>query len=66
MPSTIDKIVEGFPFPTIDPIIREPNYEKIAEVHLKLNSNAASVICTVCMSIGLATEVPKLTHDWVV
>ena len=42
MPSTIDKIVEGFPFPTINPIIGEPNYEKIAEVHLKLNSNAAS------------------------
>ena len=43
MPSSIDKIVEGFPFQTIDPIIRAANYEKIAEVQLKLNVNAASV-----------------------
>ena len=54
MPSTIDKIVEGFPFPTIDPIIGEPNYEKIAEVHLKLNSNAASVQSNLgCGTLGL-------------
>ena len=43
MPSSIDKIVEGFLFQTIDPIVRAPNYEKIAEVHLKLNSNVAYV-----------------------
>ena len=43
MPSSIDKIVEGFPFQTIDPIVGAPNYEKIAEFHLKFNSNAASV-----------------------
>ena len=43
MPSLINKIVEGFSFQTIDPIVGVPNYKKIAEVHLKLNSNAASV-----------------------
>ena len=37
------KIVDGFPFPTIDPIIGTPDYESIADIHLKLNSNAASV-----------------------
>ena len=43
MPSLIDKIVEVFPFQTIDPIVEAPNYEKIAKVYLKLNSDAASV-----------------------
>jgi hypothetical protein len=43
MPSTIDSIVEGFPFPTVHPIIGEPNYESIAALHLQLNANAASV-----------------------
>ena len=41
--STAEKIVESFPHPTILPIIGQPNYETIAEVHLKLNANAASV-----------------------
>ena len=39
----IDKIVEGFPHPTITPIIGIPTYESISEIHIKLNSNAASV-----------------------
>ena len=39
----IDKIVEGFPHPTINPIMGIPTYESISEVHIKLNSNAASV-----------------------
>ena len=43
MPSSIKKIMEGFPFPTIDPIIGTPDYESIADIQLKLNSNAASV-----------------------
>ena len=43
MPSSINKIVDGFLFPTIDPIIGTPDYESIADIHLKLNSNAASV-----------------------
>jgi hypothetical protein len=43
MPSTIDSIVEGFPFPTVTPIVGEPNYESIAALHLQLNANAASI-----------------------
>ena len=43
MPSPIEKIVDGFPFPTIDPVFGTPDYEIIADIHLKLNSNAASV-----------------------
>ena len=39
----MDKIVEGFPHPTITPIIGIPSYESIAEVHIKLNSNTASI-----------------------
>ena len=35
--------MDGFPFPTIDPIIGTPDYESIADMHLKLNSNAESV-----------------------
>ena len=27
MPSSIEKIVDGFPFPTIDPITGTPDYE---------------------------------------
>ena len=36
-------MVDGFLFPTIDPIVGTPDYEIIAEIHLKLNSNAALV-----------------------
>ena len=43
MPTAIDEIVDVSPFPTILTIARAPNYKTIAEVHLKLNSNAASV-----------------------
>ena len=43
MPSTIDKIMDIFPFPTITPIVRSPTYETISELHMKLNSNAASM-----------------------
>ena len=39
----IDKIVEEFLHPTITPIIGIPTHETITEVHIKLNSNAASV-----------------------
>ena len=43
MPSTIDKIVDGFPFPSIPPIVGASDYKNISEVHLQLNSNAASI-----------------------
>ena len=43
MPSSIEKIVDGFPVPTMEPIIGTPYYESIADIHLKLNYIAASV-----------------------
>jgi hypothetical protein len=42
MPTTTDESFH-FPFPTIDPIVGEPDYETIAELHKKINANAASV-----------------------
>ena len=54
MPTVIDRIMDGFPFPTISPIIIPTNYETIFEVHLKLNSNAASVQSDLgCGTLGL-------------
>ena len=41
--SSIDKIIEGFPYPTLHRIVGEPNYASIADLHQKLNANAASV-----------------------
>ena len=43
MTSSTEKIVESFLHPTITLIIGQPGYDTIAEVHLKLNANAASV-----------------------
>ena len=54
MPTWIEKIVDGFPFPTIDPIFGTPDYESIADIHLKLNSNSASVQSNlVCGALGI-------------
>ena len=54
MPTAIDKIVDGLPLPTISPIVGAPNYETIAEVHLKLKSNATSVQSNLgCGTLGL-------------
>ena len=54
MPTTIDKIVDGFPFPMIPPIIGTPTYNTIAEFNLKLNSNSASVQSNLgCVTLGL-------------
>ena len=54
MPTTIDKIVDGFLFTTIPPIIGDPTYNTIAEVNLKLNSNSASVQSNLgCDTLGL-------------
>ena len=41
--TTSEKILESFPHTTIHPIIIQPNYESISEVHLNMNANAASV-----------------------
>jgi hypothetical protein len=43
MPSDHDVIIVGFPHPTIPPILGVPTYATIADTHLKLNANAASV-----------------------
>ena len=43
MLSTIDKILDGFPFPAIALIVRAPNFETIPKIHMNLNYNAASV-----------------------
>ena len=54
MPSSVNKIVDGFLFPTIDPIIGTPDYESIADTHLKLNSDAVSVQYNLrCGTLGL-------------
>ena len=54
MPSSIEKTVDGLPFPTINPIIGTPDYESIADIHIKLNSNAASVQSNLgCGTLGL-------------
>ena len=54
IPPLIDKIVDGFPFPTIDSIIGTPYYESIADIHLKINSNATSVQSKIgCGTLGL-------------
>ena len=54
MPLSIEKIVDGLPFPTIDPIIGTPDYKSIAYIHLKLNSNSASVQSNLgCGTLGL-------------
>jgi hypothetical protein len=44
MSSTNDfKITENFPYKTIAPIVGQPTYEAIKELHLKLNENAVKV-----------------------
>ena len=61
MLSTFDKIVETFLFPTILPIVGEPNYETITKVNFKLNANSASVrsnlvdgkLCLLCLTVSL-------------
>ena len=54
MPTAINKIVDGFPLPTIPPIIGTPTYNTIAEVNLKLSSNSASVQSNLgCGTLGL-------------
>ena len=54
MPTTVYKIVDGFPFPKIPPIVGTPKYNTIAEVNLKLNSNSASVQSNLgCGTLGL-------------
>ena len=54
MPTAIDKIVDGFLFPTIPPIFGTSTINSIAEVNLKLNSNSASLQSNLgCGTLGL-------------
>ena len=41
--TAIHKLVNNFPHPNLSPIVGQPNYETLAQLHLKLNSNAASI-----------------------
>ena len=43
MTSSVEKIRESFPFLTVDPIVGQPTYDSIKELHKKLNANAASI-----------------------
>ena len=40
---SIGKIVESFPHLTVTPIVGQPSYKMIAEIQLRLNTNAASI-----------------------
>ena len=42
--SSADKIIEGFPHPTVSPIVGQPSYETLKTLKLFLSTNAASVI----------------------
>ena len=41
--STIDKIIDSFPYEKLHKISGEPSYASIAEIHQQLNANAASI-----------------------
>ena len=43
MPSTINRILDDYPFQTISPIVWPPNFETFSELYMKLNSAAVSV-----------------------
>ena len=43
MVAEMDPIAEVFPHPLLPPIIGIPTYELIAELHIQLKGNAASV-----------------------
>jgi hypothetical protein len=43
MPTNVEKVVNGFPHPTIAPIVGVPTYESINALNLQLNANAALV-----------------------
>ena len=54
MPSSIKKIMDRFLFPTTNPIVGTPDYECIADINLKLDSNAESVQSNLgCGTLGI-------------
>ena len=42
--TSVEKIKDAFPHPTIEPIIGQPGYDTIKPMHQKLNANAASIV----------------------
>ena len=42
--SSADKIIEGFPHPTVTPIVGQPSFDTLKTLKLLLSTNAASVI----------------------
>ena len=43
MTSSVEKIVENFPYPTLTPIPGVPDYESLSELHTQSNSNSSSI-----------------------
>ena len=43
MASTVQKIVENFPYPSFTPITGVPDYETLSELHTQGNTNASSI-----------------------
>jgi hypothetical protein len=43
MTTAINKLVNNFPYPSIPPIIGQPLFQTLVQLHLQLNSNAASI-----------------------
>jgi hypothetical protein len=43
MPTTLSRIVDGFPHPTFPSIVGIPTYDALKDLQLSLNANAASV-----------------------
>ena len=43
MLAALEKNVESFTHPTVPPIFGQPSYEKISEIQLKINTDAASI-----------------------
>ena len=43
MTSSIEKMVESFPYPTLTPIAGIPDYESLAELHTQANCNSSSI-----------------------
>jgi hypothetical protein len=43
MTTAINKIISNFPNPHLDPIMGQPSYDTVHQLHLQLNSKAASI-----------------------
>ena len=43
MASSVENIVENFPYPTLTPITGVPDFETLSELHTQANSNSSSI-----------------------